>query len=459
MSNLFSSISSSGNALAVFENALTVSQNNVANAATPGYAAQSLSLESQPFDIRSGLTGGVTGTQVDSARDVFAEQTVQRESTALGQWNQQVSTLSPLQDNFDLSGQTGIPAALSQFTTAASAWSSAPNDASARQDVLTAAQTVARAFNQTSTALSNAVTTADGQLQSLANQVNTLAAQIAKDNQHRSGSGTPDPSVDANLYSSLEQLSQIAPITTLKQNDGSMTVLIGGQTPLVMGDTAYSIGTSAAGAPSAQVLDSNGNDITSQIGSGSMGGLLQARNGVMSTVGTSLNQLAQSVADRVNGLLTSGNVSDGPPAVPGVPIFTYTPGAPAATMAVDPNVTPAQLAAIAPGPPETGNGIAQSLANLATPQGPADEVNGMSYAQFFGNIAAQVGAAISTATNNQSVQQSVVTQAQNLRTQTSGVSLDQEAIQVLEFQRSYDAASKMVTVLDQMTQAVVAMIQ
>ena len=77
-------------------------------------------------------------------------------------------------------------------------------------------------------------------------------------------------------------------------------------------------------------------------------------------MGTGLNQLAQSVADHMNGLLTSGNVSDGAPAVPDVPIFTDTAGAPAATLAVDPNVRPAQLAAIARGAREIGNGIAMS---------------------------------------------------------------------------------------------------
>ena len=458
MSNLFSAITASGNAFAAFQNALTVSQNNVANAQTPGYAEQTIALQAQPFDISNGLSGGVSGSLVESARDTFAEQTVERESSALGQWNQQVSTLSPLQNNFDISSQTGIAAALTGFTSAASAWASAPNDSLSRQNVLTAAQGIATAFNQTSTALSNAIDGADGQLQNLASQVNTLAQQIVKDNQQTKGSATPDASVDANLYSSLEQLSQIAPITTLKQADGTMTVLLGGQTPLVMGDTAYSISTSAPGAPSAQVLDSNGNDITSQISSGSMGGLLQARNGVMTSAAASLNQLAGAVADRVNGLLTSGNVSDGPPPVTGVPIFTYTAGSEAQTLAVDPTVTPAQLPAIDPGPPEVGNGIPLALANLATPTNAADEVNGMSYSQFFGGIAAQVGSAVSTAQSNQTVQQNVVTQAQNLRQQTSGVSLDQEAINVLEFQRSYDAASKMITVLDEMSQDLVNMI-
>jgi flagellar hook-associated protein 1 FlgK len=56
------------------------------------------------------------------------------------------------------------------------------------------------------------------------------------------------------------------------------------------------------------------------------------------------------------------------------------------------------------------------------------------------------------------MQQDIVTQARDLRQQTSGVSLDEEAITVLQFQRSYDAAAKMITVLDQVTQTAVGLI-
>jgi flagellar hook-associated protein 1 FlgK len=115
-------------------------------------------------------------------------------------------------------------------------------------------------------------------------------------------------------------------------------------------------------------------------------------------------------------------------------------------------ITPGQLAAIDPGPPEVDNGIPLALANLATPQTAADEINGMSYTQFYGNMAAQLGTAISTAQSNQTTSQDALTQAQTLRQQSSGVDLNQEAIKVLQFQQSYDAATKMVTILDQVTQ-------
>jgi len=168
-----------------------------------------------------------------------------------------------------------------------------------------------------------------------------------------------------------------------------------------------------------------------------------------------LNILAQQFAARVNQLLSSGNVSDGPPAQPGVPLFTYDTTNPtnvAQTLAVDPSVTAGQLAAIDPGPPEVANGIPLALSQLATPQSSQDEINGQSYTEFYGNMAASVGSQLQTATNEQQVAQASVAQAQNLRQQESGVNLDQEAMTLLQYQRAYDANSRLISVLNQISQ-------
>jgi len=75
-----------------------------------------------------------------------------------------------------------------------------------------------------------------------------------------------------------------------------------------------------------------------------------------------------------------------------------------------------------------------------------------------GVLSRGASSAISTAQTNQTTAQSMVTQAENVRQQASGVDLNQEAVTVMQFQRAYDAAAKMVNVLDQLTQDVVNMI-
>jgi flagellar hook-associated protein 1 FlgK len=198
-----------------------------------------------------------------------------------------------------------------------------------------------------------------------------------------------------------------------------------------------------------------------------LGALLNLTNTVIpSIIGNgaqqgSLNVMAQQFADRVNTLLTSGNISDGPPPVPGVALFTYDAANPtntAASLAVDPTVTPAQLAAISTGPPEVANGIPLALAALSTPVQAADKIDGVSYTQYFGQIAGDVGGLLSTATNEQGVQQSLVSQAQSLQQQYEGVSLDEEATILMQFQRAYDASSRFITVLDNLTQDAVNML-
>ena len=118
---------------------------------------------------------------------------------------------------------------------------------------------------------------------------------------------------------------------------------------------------------------------------------------------------------------------------------------------MNPNVSAGQLAAIDPGPPTVSNGIPLQLAALADPQSAADEINGASYVEYYGQIAAGIGTGLSNATDQQQVQQSAVAQAQNIRQQISGVSLDKEAVIVTNFQRAYEATARMINQLDQIT--------
>jgi flagellar hook-associated protein 1 FlgK len=87
----------------------------------------------------------------------------------------------------------------------------------------------------------------------------------------------------------------------------------------------------------------------------------------------------------------------------------------------------------------------------------ASDDNGFTFTQAFGNLGQTVGADVSNATTNQTEQQNLVTQAQAQRAAVSGVSLNAEAAKLLEFQQSYEAVAKVVTTLNTMTDALMAM--
>ena len=478
MSNLLTSLVSSANALSVFERALVVSQNNVTNASTPGYAAQRITLEAADFDVNLGLIGGVRAGDVESSRNLYAEQAVRRQLESLGYSEQTAQSLSAIENSFDITGDKGIPGALSSLFDSFSAWSLQPNNASDRQTVIDRATALADSFHEMSSGLAQASTDADRQMGQTVQKINELGARLQELNGERRRGGQNDAGLDTQVQNTIEELSELVNVSSLYQDDGSVTVLIGGQTPLVVGENLYRVqgrfdlpASATPDYPAAQgparIVDSDGKDITEQVTQGQLGGLLDVRNNVLPALNGdayhagSINVLAKAVADRVNQLLTTGQISDGPPAVAGKPLFTYDTSSDASvarTLALDPGIAAADLAAIRPGPPYVANGTALQLAELANPQSDADKIDGLSYVEYYGQAAATVGSRLADAKNDQDFKTQMVAQARSLRSELSGVSLDEEAILLLQYQRAYQANAKMVTVLTDLTQTVIDLI-
>jgi flagellar hook-associated protein 1 FlgK len=367
--------------------------------------------------------------------------------------------------------------ALNSLFQSFSAWSATPGSASAQQQVLTSAQSLAQSFQSTAASLSQTTTQLNQNISSTVQQINQLAAQIQSDNiaiqKNPDPAGGVDAGVSANLEASLESLSQLANVTVNFASDGTATVLLGGQTPLVVGAQENSVQANFStttgsvnpnAVPNAVIQDSNGQDITANISGGSLGGLLAVRNTVLPSLqgnGTqtgALNELAQQVADRVNQVLTSATTASGQA---GVPLFTYNNASPvdvASTLALSSTITASSLASVDPTQPTVGNGAALTLSNLGSSTNPADQIGGQTMLQFLSSVAAQVGQQASNAQTGQSASTQAVTQAQAVQTQISGVSLDAEAINVMELQQGYQAAGKMVSVVDSLAQTLMSMV-
>ena len=464
MGSISAALNTAGSALDVIGQAMCVIQNNVANASTPGYVTQTLELSASPFDASQNLWGGVTSAGVQSSRDVYAEQAVWTANQQVGQSTQEASSLNSLQSSFDVSGTSGIPAALSSLYAAFSAWSANPTDTASRQQVLTAATTLSQSFNQTASNISQLSSQTDQQISGTVSQINSLTSQIASINGEIQNGDRQDAGVQTQLYNALEQLSNLAPISVQTASDGTATVLLGGQSPLVLGSEQHQLSVASGGTPDAQLLNDQGQDVTYLASQGQLGGLLNFRNQTIpSVIGDSqqqgsLNQLAQSIADTVNNTLTAGQVSAGPPVVSGIPLFSYSASSPAgvaSSLSLSSSISASTLAAIAPGPPSVANGTASALADLST----SNEINNVTYTGFYSGVAADIGQQQSNAAANQTTQSQLLAQAQNLRDQVSGVSLNQQATLLMQYQESYQAAAQLISVITTTTQDLLTTMQ
>src|SRR5512140_1627011 len=221
---LFANLTSSVRALNAFEQSLEVAQNNVSNASTAGYAKQLATLNALPFHLQTGLLGGVQSGAPQSTRDEYLEQAVRYQNSVLGNYTAQAQSLGGVEPIFDVTGQTGIIAALNSMFQSFSAWSANPDSAAARQDVLSKAQDLGASFQQAASVLSSVTGNVGNQIDSTVSQINALASQIQAYNVQHSQGGPADSGADAHLHDTLESLSGLAGITARFEQDGSVTL-------------------------------------------------------------------------------------------------------------------------------------------------------------------------------------------------------------------------------------------
>jgi flagellar hook-associated protein 1 FlgK len=453
MGSITTALYNSANALEIFSRTFNVIENNITNANTPGYAKQDQLLLAQPFDPAMQLTGGVTEGPMISSRSEYLEQAVRTQQQSYGSAEQRSADLGQIQPLFDLTSTSGIANNVNALFNSFSQLSVNPNDTVSRQAVINSAGTLAGSIRTTSAGISQVSTNVSIQTSDVVSQINTIAGQIAKINaQYQSNAAAhQDAGLDAQLHSALENLSELTDFSIIPESGGAVTIAMGGQTPLVIGDQALPISVDPS-SNQTTILDANGTDITGQISQGKLGALIQEKNTTIPGYMNDLNTFAQSLADSVNGQLAQGVDQNG--SAPATPLFSYDQASDAASTISINNLTPDQIAAASAGAPG-GNGNAVALAQMAT----SPQIGGFTFTQFFGNLASRIGSDVAGANQDQQQAQDQLTQAQAQRSAVSGVSLNEEAAKLLQFQQAYQAAGKLVSVLDSLTETTIDMVK
>jgi flagellar hook-associated protein 1 len=452
MSNLLSAFNSAATSMSSYEKAIEVVQNDTVNANTPGYVRQTVSFEALPFSLQGALAGGVRTSQLTSSRDEYSEHNVQVQQTALSLSSTIASHLSAIEPTFDLQSTTGIAGSINTLFSSFSQLTVSPNDAQARQSVIGAASGLANAFNIASQNVEAAKTSVDQDTRSTITDINKIVADVQRLNieRRRDSQSGSDPGLDAQLHNDLETLSQFTGFTTIQGQDGTVNLYLGGQKPLLIGATQYSL-SAQTGSGATTILDSSGNDITSYVSGGQLAGLLQIKNNLLPGYSSQLDQLASGLADTVNAQLAAGVDKSGNV---GQPLFSYNTAAAAKTLSVTSITANGIAAASASNAGGSDNAIALSKAQNTT----IAALGGFTATQFYGTLSATVGRDISNAQNDETTQQQLLAQAKSIRSDQSSVSLDEEAARLVEYQKAYDATSKLISVINDMTQTLLGLI-
>ncbi len=453
MSSLATSLSAALSGLSAEQGALEATTNNVANVGTPGYTREvPVFVTKDPVVIgRLTLGTGVDLQSIESIRDPILESQIQQETQTQGQFSALVSALSQAQTSFTSS--TGdIGTAISNFFNSVNQLSASPADMSLRQSMLTAAGNVASAFNVASSNLAAQRTNLDTSATQSVRQINQLSSQIAQLNTQISR--LEDAGQSAGTFMDqrsqlIDQLSSLIDVSVIP-TDNTLTLTTASGTALVAGQQSFSLSTQLDVSGMHHIF-SQGSDITSNVVSGQLGGLLQARDQQLPAIQAQLDTLAAGLANAINGVQTSGYDLGGNR---GANLFNTPPvgGSGAAASLSVAIVDPSLIAVSSDGTPGNNGNIEAmyALRNQAV-------INGQSPTEYYSSIVFNVGNAASSAIAEQSASDLVLRQLNDQRSSISGVSLDQEAANLMRFQQAYAASAQVISTINSMMQTVINM--
>lgn len=454
-------------ALASSQIALDVVSNNVSNINTPGYARETVAFdETVPFTMpglgsfQPGQLGtGTTITAINQVRDQFLDEQLLGAGSDQSAYNTLQQVLGQAQTAFAEPGSIGIGQQLTNFFNAFSNLAANPEDPGIRATVVNQAVTLTNTFHNVSNGLSQLLPNLNNRIQLDVQQLNSIAIQIATLN-HQIGVSIaagqhPNDLIDkrsalltqlSNLVN-LQVVHEINPQTG--QPNGEIDLHVGGFT-LVQGDTAETLTyTSTSTGNTMGLVDSQGNTIPLQ--SGEIFGLLKASNMVQG-YSSQLDTLAYNLINAVNNIHQAGAGLDGST---GNLFFSSPPPPPGTGAAASISVNAAILAnpqkiaaATPPTPPNPlapGNGdVARQIAELAN----TAVIGGATLNDYYNALVSTMGSDTQTAQSQANNQQQIVAQLQSQQQSISGVNLDEELTNMLQYQRTYQAAARVINMAD-----------
>ena len=451
MSGLYGSLSVALSSLMASQQALETTANNVANANTPGFSRQRPVLVPGDPVIEGNLSfgTGVLIQRLESLRDPILEIQLNQETQQQSKINTTLGALQRMQTMFS-SASTGIGADISNFFSSLQQLSPDPSNVSLRQAVLTAAGNLATDFNTTAHNLQTQRSNLDLNVAQTVGQINTLTTQIASvdqqianlENVHQDASSLIDK--QTNL---IRQLSGLVDVSVIRTEHGIALTTSNG-TPLVTGGQSFNL-TSQTGSDGLQHIYAEGRDMTNLFTGGSLSGLIEMRDRQIPGMQSSLDQLAAGLATALNTAHQSGFDLNGDA---GGNLFVPPPtgGAGAASAMTVAISDPALLAA-------SSDRTAGSNGNLAVLTAVHDQpvAAGQKPLDFYSNIVFKIGSATSNTSADVDASTLIMQRLQDQRASVSGVSLDEEAANMVKYQTAYQAAARIVTTINDMLNAAV----
>ncbi len=433
--------------------AIELTSENIANVNTPNFSRRLPTFSN--MNSKTAKFGTMTNSKVSDdifrKRNKFVDAQYISQNPNLSKYTSDAELFTQIEDIFAEPGSSGISQHLSEFWTAWGDLSADPESEPSRMVVVDKAVALEKAFNRVNGELINLKSNIASSMQGNLNDINYKLNALSKINVEISANNS-DALMDER-DKLVNDLSSYFEIKTYEGEHGEITVATAGQI-LVSNDevnelTVYteSIGNNY----NLNIKIENGtNNI--DIKSGELGSLMTMANKYIPEYRTRLDDVAKNLANEVNFIHEKGyDLNDHT----GISFFKENINS-AGNFAVNTLITKnPYLVATSDQLGESANSnIAKQINEIQN----LNTLNGISISNYYSGIATDIGSKVKKSTELLNSQEIIVSTIKNQQDSESGVSLDEELVNLSKFQQAYQASAKVISTVQALVDTILNMI-
>jgi flagellar hook-associated protein 1 FlgK len=456
MSSIFGGLSTAISGIIANRRALDTISHNISNVNNPNYVRQQAihaasrhsKLPNEGFSVGT----GVDVQEIRQIRDEFLDIKYRDGLKEYGLWSAKNSVFEEVQSIFNELSNNGLQSVMDQFWNGWEELSKDPDNLTLRGLLKERAVAFVETVNHMSKQLDDLKFNLNKEIENKVNEINSIAKRISELNGNIQAAETKN--VKANDYrdernSLLDRLSQIIGIDYYEDTRNTVNVSIGGK--YLVSETDYSeIEGKKIGSPYVSLYWKDQGDEKVSIEGGELLGYIEARDEIIPNIKDRLDTFVKTIADKVNEVHKQGYTLEGDP---GDDFFVPPSDITAGTIKLNDNLSTLNNIAASSEEiditNERGNGeIAAKIASVRNEY--FADLDNMTLDEYYRDIISELGVQGNEAATMEESQRILIMQVDERRKSISGVSLDEEMAEMLKFQHSYVANTRVVNAIDEM---------
>lgn len=449
------------------QTALQTVSHNIANKTTEGYSRQRVEQVTAPSITEGNLQigQGSRAAAVTRINNPFLDKQLNGANREMGFLKGQAETLGRVEQIFNEQQNKSLNQYVSDFFNSFRELSNNPESTTVRTIVKETAEALSKDFTRIDQSLLTVQKDTDFQLSARVEEINGMTTEIADLNQKIASieiaNTTANDERDRRELL-VKKINELVDIRVSEGDAGMLNISTAGNALLVTGFDSVKLLANddpstgrmeifAAGQANAQDIK-----ITDRIKGGLTGGLLSVRDKVIKDVREKMDRLAYTIADQVNQAHTLGYDRTGRD---GVEFFAPLESVEGAARNLQLNKTIAsdvsRIAAGAKRDAPGDNTVANVISRIQYKQ--VFDGGTATMDDFYNSQVGKMGVITNQANKSFETQGNIVKQIEKLRESVAGVSLDEEATKMIEFQKAFDASARLIRVAEEMFDTVLSL--